>query len=65
MSKYLKVVISGRNGDETHWVELEDREEPYSDQELTEIGRDCVNEQYPWGIGDRLYDEDEVPEGER
>jgi hypothetical protein len=65
MSKYLKVVISGPLGDETHYVELEDREEPYSDQELAEIGLDCVNEQYPWGIGDRLYEEHEVPERER
>lgn len=65
MTKYLKVVISGHYGDETHWAPLDDREEPYSQEELQQIGQDTVNEQYSWGIGERLYDESEVPEDHR
>lgn len=63
MPKYLRVSISGRYGDEVHFVELEDR--PYSQAELEEIGQDTVNEQYSWGIGDDLVDQEDVPEGQR
>lgn len=62
MGKYLKVHISGRYGDETHYVELDDRE--YSDGELHEIAQGCFNNEYSWGVGD-VVDENEVPEGER
>jgi hypothetical protein len=61
--KYLKVTISGRYQDEIHYVALDAEE--YTEAELMEIGQDCVNEQYSWGIGQRLLDESEVPEGER
>lgn len=63
MTKYLRVSISSRYGDEVHYTALDDRE--YSQEELLRVGQDVVNEEYSWGIGERLLDESEVPEGER
>lgn len=63
MSKYLKVTISGRYGDEFYYEPLDDRE--YTREELQQIGQDRVNEEYSWGISDELLDEADVPEGER
>jgi len=63
VTKYLKVVISGRFGDETFYEPLDDRE--HTPEELYRIGQDRVNEEYSWGIGEELLDESEVPEGDR
>lgn len=63
MTRYLRVSISGKYGDEVHYTPLEDRK--YTWEELQQIGQDVVNEEYSWGIGEELLDESEVPEGKR
>lgn len=64
MTRYLRVSISGKYGDEVHYTPLEDGVD-YTWEELQQIGQDVVNEEYSWGIGEELLDESEVPEGKR
>lgn len=62
--KYLKVTIETPYDTLVRYTPLDDGAE-YSQDDLERIGQDVVNEVCSWGIGERLLDESEVPEGER
>lgn len=62
--RYLKVTIETPYDTLVRYTPLEDGKE-YSEDDLMAIGQDLVNEVCSWGIGERLLDESEVPEGER
>lgn len=62
--RYLKVTIETPFDTLVRYTPLDDGTE-YSQADLIQIGQDLVNEVCSWGIGERLLDESEVPEGER
>jgi hypothetical protein len=62
--RYLKVTIETPYDTLVRYTPLDDGTE-YSQADLIQIGQDTVNEVCSWGIGERLLDESEVPEGER
>lgn len=65
MTKYLRVTVEGCNigcCTEPLYQPLDPLTE-YSEDDLTEIGQDVVNEVHSWGY--EVVDESEVPEGKR